>query len=58
MKIVIYKNKDEVIISTLEEEHKLLEEFFVPNMGRDKEDYDRIIKTEPFNIESSVSVRL
>lgn len=58
MKIVIYKSEDEIVIGTVKEEHKLLDEFFTPDMGRDKEDYDRIVKTEPFNVQMGVRTRL
>jgi len=52
---VTYTSRDEVIVSTSDDEHKLLEDYFV-NGGRVKEDYDREVVKEPFSITSSVKI--
>jgi len=46
---VIYESNTEVIVSTLEDEHIVLKEYF-KNGGRDLEDYERMISNAPVSI--------
>lgn len=40
--MIIYQSEGEVFVTTLENEHKLLKEYFNPDCGRDVDDYERI----------------
>lgn len=38
---IVYQSDDETFITTLEQEHKFLAEWFAPGVGRSVEDFDR-----------------
>ena len=53
---VVYTNsRDEIIICTLEDEHKMLREYFKEGTGRDLDDYDRTCSSTPILLSSSIS---
>ena len=54
-KYVVYSNDEETIVSTLDEEHIVLKEYFMEG-GRELEDYDRSESNGPVSITSRLSV--
>ncbi|HWY35112.1 MAG TPA: hypothetical protein VNX68_10735 [Nitrosopumilaceae archaeon] len=51
MKFVVYSNNEEVIVSTLETEHKVISDYFT-NGDRVLDEYDRDVKED-----SAISIR-
>lgn len=53
MKFIIYTSIDEVLITTKEEEKKMLKIYFKNGLGRDIEEFEREeVKTEAVRIEA------
>jgi len=52
-KYVVYSNDEETIVSTLEDEHVVLREYFQEG-GRSLEDYDRTISNGPVTVTSKL----
>ncbi len=54
--LVTYTSKDEVIIASLDDEDRILESYFGPEIGRNIEEYDRE-EGDDIRIESNMHVR-
>ncbi len=52
---VAYSNDDEVIVCAINDEHRLLQDFFIDG-GRDTDDYNRLVTTKYVLIESNLNV--
>lgn len=56
---VIYTNRDEMIVTTMKNETKMIRETFDIVGGRDVDDYDRVVKKgSSFLIEGSISLTM
>lgn len=49
MPYVVYSSDEEVILSTPEDEHLVIQEYFIEG-GRSLEDYDRTVSTGPVTV--------
>jgi len=54
--IVVYSNGSEIIFGNEDDESAILNTYFVPETGRDVNDYERTLG-EMFDIQSSLKVR-